>query len=115
MRYLIGGENIPTVKEEPVKSLHRWYKGTLRDSEQGKLLKKSVEKGLKAIKKTELPGKFKCWCLRYRLYPRIRWPLLMNQLQQPISCIVEEYKAAKVEMVMMLRFSNDSEIKENSL
>ena len=61
MRYMIGGENIPTVKEEPVKSLGIWYKGALRDSEQGKLLKESVEKGLKAIDKTELPGKFKCY------------------------------------------------------
>ena len=38
-----------------------------------------------------------------------------NQLQLPISSMVEEYKAAKVQTVMMLRFSNDNEIKENPL
>ena len=151
VRYVIGGENIPTVKEEPVKSLGRWYKAGLRDSEQGKVLKATVEKGLKAIDKTELPGKYKCWCLQFGLYPRVRWTLQMyeiplttverveqrcgvfirkwlglpkqlnntalygkmSQLQLPISSVVEEYKATKVQTVMMLRFSNDSEIKEN--
>ena len=37
----------------------------------------------------------------------------MNQLELPMASIVEEYKAAKFQTVMMLRFSNDAEVKEN--
>ena len=151
IKYMISGEMIPTVKQQPVKSLGRWYKDTLSDRSQGVEIQNLTEEGLKSIDKTELPGKYKCWCLQFGLYPRVLWPLqvyevpltrverieqrcgvyirkwlglprMLNnsaifgkqgQLKLPIASIVEEYKASKVRTVMMLRFSNDPEIKEN--
>ena len=57
-KYLIGNEEIPTVKEMPVKSLGRWlYEGTLKDSKQGRDVYSAAEEGLKAIDKTPIPGK----------------------------------------------------------
>lgn len=80
IRYKIGGEEIPTVKEQPVKSLGRWYKSTLSDRSRGIEVQDMVEEGLKAIDRTALPGKFKCWCLQFGLYPRIAWPLMMYEV-----------------------------------
>ena len=151
IKYMVSGEMIPIVKEQPVKSLGRWYKDTLSDRSQGVEIQNLTEEGLKSIDKTELPGKYKCWCLQFGLYPRVLWPLqvyevpltrverieqrcgiyirkwlglprMLNnsaifgkqgQLKLPIASIVEEYKVSKVRTVMMLRFSNDPEIKDN--
>lgn len=80
IRYTIGGDNIPTVKEEPVKSLGRWYKGTLTDRGQGIEIQKAAEEGIRSIDRTALPGKFKCWCLQFGLYPRLMWPLTIYEV-----------------------------------
>ena len=80
MHFSIAGERIPTVKEKPVKSLGRWYEGTLNDRSKSMEIYKQVEDGLKAIDKTLLIGKFKVWCLQYGLYPRIQWPLMMYEV-----------------------------------
>ena len=80
VRYFIGGQPIPTVKEKPVKSLGRLYQKSLSDRNQGQQIQQSAEAGLKAIDKTLLPGKFKCWCLQFVLYPRLLWPMLIYDL-----------------------------------
>ena len=51
-KFSIAGEKIPTVKEEPVKSLGRWYEGTLNDRGRGVLIQEEVEKGLRSIDET---------------------------------------------------------------
>ena len=80
VRYTVRGDNIPTVKEEPVKSLGRWYKGTLTDRSQGIEVQKAAEDGIQAIDRTALPGKFKCWCCQFGLYPRLMWPLTIYEV-----------------------------------
>ncbi|KAL9976249.1 hypothetical protein ACROYT_G013521 [Oculina patagonica] len=80
IRFSVAGDTIPTVREQPVKSLGRWYKGTLTDRHQGVETLKQAEEGLKAIDKTRLPGKFKVWCLQFGLYPRLMWPLMMYEV-----------------------------------
>ena len=79
-KYKIAGEIIPTVKEEPVKSLGRWYEGTLNDRGRGMELFHQLEEGLINIDKTKLPGRFKIWCLQHALYPRMLWPLMMYEV-----------------------------------
>ena len=59
VHFSIAGERVPTVKEKPVKSLGRWYEGTLNDRSKGMEIYKQAEDGLKAIDKTVLIGKFK--------------------------------------------------------
>ena len=66
---------MPTVKEQPVKSLGRWCSGTLSGRSQGVAVMQLAEHGLKAIDWTKLSGKHKIWCLQFALYPRLAWPL----------------------------------------
>ena len=70
----IGWEEIPTLKQQPVKSLGRWYKSTLIDKGQGIEVQDMVEGG-------SLPGKFKCWCLQFGLYRRITSPLIISEVR----------------------------------
>ena len=79
-RFTIAGEQMPTVKDQPVKSLGRWYEGTLSDRSRGIAIMRQAEEGLRAIDKTKLPGKYKIWCLQFALYPRLAWPLTMYEV-----------------------------------
>ena len=56
--YRIAGERIPTVKEEPVKSLGRWYEDGLSDRHKGMEIYRQAEDALKSINKTKLSGKY---------------------------------------------------------
>ena len=79
-KFTIAGEQMPTVKEQPVKSLGRWYSGTLSDRSQGVAIMQQAEHGLKAIDQIKLPGKHKIWCLQFALYPRLAWPLTIYEV-----------------------------------
>ena len=79
-KFQIAGETMPTVKEQPVKSLGRWYAGTLSDRSRGVEVMKQAEDGLKRIENSKLPGKYKVWCLQFGLYPRLAWPLMIYEI-----------------------------------
>ena len=89
-RFKIAGDPIPTVKEEPVKSLGRWYAGTLSDRSRGMEVMKQTEDGLKTIDQSKLPGKYKVWCLQFGLYPRIAWPLMIYEVALSRVEIIEQ-------------------------
>ena len=80
IHYRIAGEQIPTVKEESVKNLGRWYGDGLSDRHKGMEIYRQAEDGLKSINKTKLSGKYKVCCLQYGLYPRLQWPLMMYEV-----------------------------------
>ena len=63
-----------------MKSLGRWYAGTLSDKSRDVAIMKQAEEGLKAIDQTKLPGDYKIWCLQFALYPRLAWPLTMYEV-----------------------------------
>ena len=79
-KFKIAGETMPTVKEQPVKSLGRWYAGSLSDRSRGVEVMRQAEDGLKRIERSRLPGKYKVWCLQFGLYPRIAWPLMIYEI-----------------------------------
>ena len=55
-KFSIAGENMPTVKEKPVKSLGRWYAETLSNRGRDIEIMHQAEEGLKAIESTsQLP------------------------------------------------------------
>ena len=150
-KFKIAGEAMPTIEEEPVKSLGRWYERALTDRSRGVAIMKQAEEVLRAIDKTKLPGKYKIWCLQFALYPHLSWPLMMYEvtvsrvnmiqrkcnvyirkwmglprvlntsalyrqngaLQLPLTSITEIYKVGKIRTVMMLRESNDPEIRDD--
>ena len=89
-RFKIGGDHIPTIKEEPVKSLGRLYSGNLTDRHEGVLIQKQAEEGLASIQRSNLPGKFKVWCLQFGLYPRLAWPLLIYDVALSRVEIIEQ-------------------------
>ena len=80
VKFWIAGERMPTVKEKPVKSLGRWYAGSLTDRGRGMEVTREAEEGLKKIDESKLPGKYKIWCLHFGLYPRLSWPLLIYEV-----------------------------------
>ena len=145
----VGGPRIPTVSEEPVKSLGRWYDRTLKDTRQAKGLALSMETGLGKIDCCPLPGRHKVWCLQHMLIPMLLWPLLVYEiatstveameakinkftrkwlgvppglsdvalycrqakLRLPLKSLVEEYKAGKVRLQVMLENSQDDVVR----
>ena len=90
VKFKIAGEEMPTVKEKPVKSLGRWYEGTLSDRSQGVKIMKQAEEGLQKIDESKLPGKYKIWCLQFGLYPRLGWPLLVYEVSLSRVEIIEK-------------------------
>lgn len=84
-RFYIGDDPIPTVSEQPVKSLGRWYSASLKDKQQVQQLKQDIVNGLEKINKTLLPGKLKLWCLQFGLLPRTMWPLTIYEV--PITTV----------------------------
>ena len=79
-RYFINGDPIPTVREEPVKSLGRLYKLPLTDRHWGLELEKTTTDSLRMIDKVDLPGKLKVWLYQHGLLPRLMWPLQVYEV-----------------------------------
>merc|ERR1712035_185140 len=84
-KFVIDEEEIPIIRENPVKSLGRWYKADLNDGDQVVQFWKDVAEGLDRIDKSGLPGKLKLWCLQFGLFPRLMWPLSIYAI--PISAV----------------------------
>ena len=80
VKFCIGDDPIPTVSEQPVKSLGRWYNASLRDKDQVQQLRQVIISGLDNINKIPLPGKLKLWCLQFGLLPRVMWPLTLYEV-----------------------------------
>ena len=63
IHFSTGGNIIPTVKEQPVKSLGTLYGRPLTERHRGVGVQKTALGGLHVIEKSELPGKLKAWSL----------------------------------------------------
>lgn len=85
LQFFIGNDPIPTISEQPVKSLGRLYDASLKDKDQVKQLHNDIKMGLQAIDKTQLPGKLKAWCFQFGLLPRVLWPMAVYEV--PISTV----------------------------
>lgn len=86
-RFSISGTPITTIYEKPIKSLGKFFDGSLRDSVSIKNTCEELEGWLKDFDKTGLPGKFKVWIYQHGILPRILWPLLLYEF--PITTISE--------------------------
>ena len=69
IHFNIGGDNISTVREKPVKNLGRLYSIPLTDRHRGTEVQKVALKGFKSIDKTCLPGKMKAFCYHWESTP----------------------------------------------
>ena len=81
--FLVEGQRIPTVQEEPVKSLGRVFDETLKDRNQETATWKMMKESLDAIGGVFLPVSFKVWLVQFVLIPRLMWPLTMYKIGLP--------------------------------
>ncbi|KAJ8351711.1 hypothetical protein SKAU_G00231870 [Synaphobranchus kaupii] len=78
--FTIGGENIPLIVDQPIRSLGRQYTSSLSDKEMGKAILQQLSAGLSQIDASQLPVKHKVWCYHFTLYPRVMWPLKLSEV-----------------------------------
>ena len=81
--FTVGGQRIPTVSEEPVKSLGRVFDELLRDKNQEAATVNKMASGLNAIARAPLQCRFKVWLLQFVLLPRLLWPLTIYEMGLP--------------------------------
>ncbi|KAK3738754.1 hypothetical protein RRG08_035634 [Elysia crispata] len=77
--FTVANHQIPTVSQEPVRSLGRWYNSSMKDTKRGLETVDLATEGLLAINRCSLQGKLKVkvW---YTLIPKLLWPLLVYEI-----------------------------------
>ena len=78
--FTVASQQIPTVSQEPVKSLGRGYDSSMKNTKRGLETVELATKGLLAINRCGLQGKLKVWCLQFMLIPKLLWPLLVYEI-----------------------------------
>jgi ubiquitin carboxyl-terminal hydrolase 22/27/51 len=83
--FVVRGEVIPSLQDNPVKTLGRVIDGSLSDRKAKDELYKKVQDGLKLIDKSYLTGVMKLFCYQFILLQRICWPLMIYEI--PVSWV----------------------------
>ena len=60
----VQGEVIPSIIDNPIKCLGKWYDDSLSDKNNIKRIEQQVSEGMRNIDKTGLPLKLKAWSLK---------------------------------------------------
>ena len=76
----IQGEDIPSLSNNPVKCLGKWFDASLSDKSSQARLQQQAEEGFRRIDQCDLPGKFKTWVYQHNLLPRLVWPMMVNDI-----------------------------------
>ncbi|CAM4298856.1 unnamed protein product [Leuciscus chuanchicus] len=115
--FVAGGENIPLLTDQPVRSLGRTYTAELSDRQMGETVRKQLADGLAKINQSQLPGKYKVWCYQAILYQRVMWPLKMSEIPSSVVNKMDGlansfirnvgYKQEKARLVLELRETTD--------
>ncbi|XP_052268375.1 uncharacterized protein LOC127869754 [Dreissena polymorpha] len=80
----VQGEDIPSLIDNPIKCLGKWFDTTLGDSRNNtERIRQQLRNGLAKIEGTGLPGKFKAWLFQHGLLPRLLWPLMLYEIPTP--------------------------------
>ncbi|TWW59294.1 hypothetical protein D4764_06G0008240, partial [Takifugu flavidus] len=98
-RFSISGTIIPSITEQPVKSLGKLFDSSPKDTAA---IQKSTEEfggWLTKVDKSGLPGRFKAWIYQYSILPRVLWPLLVyavpvttvESFERKISCFLRRW------------------------
>ena len=78
--FSIAGEPIPTVSQQPVKSLGRLYDASLKDTGRARETRVTTKAGLEKIDKCSLQGKYKVWIFQHVFLPKLLWLLLIYDI-----------------------------------
>ena len=73
-RFKVQGELIPTLSENPIRSLGKWFDASLTKKHKFKDTQSQLEAWLVAINEAPLPGNLKVWCFEFGVLPRLSWP-----------------------------------------
>ena len=83
--FKVRGEDIPSIQNNPVKSLGRVIDGSLTDRKSRDELFKKVVDGLRLIDKSFLTGVMKLFSYQFVFLQRICWPLMIYEI--PLSWV----------------------------
>ena len=83
--FTVANQQIPTVSQEPVKSLRRWYDSSMKDTKRELETVELTTEGLLAISRCGLQGKLKVWCLQFMLIRKLLWSLLVYEICSTIG------------------------------
>ncbi|KAK1789934.1 hypothetical protein P4O66_002263 [Electrophorus voltai] len=78
--FLISGIVIPSILEQPVKSLGKLCDASLKDSAAIQKSNNDLGAWLTKVDKCSLPGRFKAWIYQHSILPRASWPLLIYEV-----------------------------------
>ena len=92
--FAIGGDSIPSIQQNPVKSLGRVIDGSLTDRKSKNELFVKVKDGLKIIDRSFLTGIQKLFTYQNLFLPRIGWPLMIYEI--PFSWVENVEKKVNV-------------------
>ncbi|GFO03430.1 reverse transcriptase [Plakobranchus ocellatus] len=95
--FTIEEQQIPTVSQEPVMSLGRWYDSSMKDTRRGAETLELASESLLAI--------YKCGLQDVAMYCR------KAKLKPPMKSILQEYKYGKARLLTMLEESDDPVVK----
>lgn len=71
--FSLAGATIPSITEQPVKSLGKVLDCRLEDSASIQKTSKELKTWLSRVKKSGLPGRFKAWIYKYSIVPQVLW------------------------------------------
>ena len=80
--FVVAGQRVPTVSEEPVKSLGRVFNDSLTDKNQESDTVRQAVEGLQVIGEAPLQGRFKVWLFQFVLL-LLLWPLTIYEIGLP--------------------------------
>ncbi len=83
--FTLGGTQIPSVSEKPIKSLGKMFDQSLKDTASRQQIRSDLTAWLTAIDKSGLPGKFKDWMYEHAILPRLLCPLLVHEV--PVTTV----------------------------
>ena len=73
----VQSDDIPTIVNNPIKCLGKWFDSSLTDSNQTNKLEPTVTSWPKKVDKIGLPGKYKAMIYQYGILPRLMMLLLI--------------------------------------
>ncbi|KAL0148227.1 hypothetical protein M9458_056459 [Cirrhinus mrigala] len=76
----VQGEVIPSLKENPIKCLGKWFDDSLTDRNNISSTEKQTKEWLRKIEKSGLPEKFKAWLYQHGFLPRLMWLLTVYEV-----------------------------------
>ena len=76
----VQGERIPTIQEENIKCLGKWFHQSLGDIPNIKEVQTELRRWLHVIDQCQLLRHFKVWCFQYGTIPRQQWSFLLYDI-----------------------------------